>query len=156
SLVLLAAGILGGGAGLFAHQALAEKAEEQTAEGKPPPARVESDVPVDHATLSEDEVEDPVAGSDNNPPVVEDRDESALPRQLSGTLVWVDSGGKGFSLEIRSKVKGEASRNAEITLIDRTLLVFSNVGPNEAHLTEGYRADVWLEKDSKDVAARVH
>src|SRR5262249_15164869 len=83
------------------------------------------------------------------------KDAKSDPQQLSGTVVQVGQDGTTLGLEIRSKLGGEASRK-EITITDKTLLVFSNVGPDEARLTEGYGADVWLEKDSKDVAARVH
>jgi hypothetical protein len=55
-------------------------------------------------------------------------------------------------LEVSSKVE---SRSVAVKITDKTQLVFGNVGPEEAKLTEGYHAEVWLEKDGKDVAARV-
>jgi hypothetical protein len=158
ALMLLAVGILGSGAGLLTHQALADGNEKsQTAEGKRPPARAQEEVPPNRDTPGRAEEDDLAVAEEDKEPAVQDKGEaksdSPLP-PISGTVVRVDKDGKGLGLEIPSK-EGEA-RTVDIKIPEKTRPVFSNVGPDEARLTEGYRADVWLEKDSKDVAARLH
>jgi hypothetical protein len=97
----------------------------------------------------------PVVDREDKPPVPPDRSGEEFPQKLSGRVVRVDRDGKSLDLEMRAKIGGDSSRTT-ITITDRTQLVFSNVGPNGAQLTAGHSADVWLEKASKDVAARVY
>jgi RNA polymerase sigma factor (sigma-70 family) len=174
AVVLLAVGILGSGAGLLAQQALADR-NTQTGEGKQPesaarlaaptagpasraglPARAEDGVPPNRDTRDRDDEENPVVAKEDKGPAAQGKDGKSEPLPISGTVVQVDQDGKALGLEVPSKVKGGAARKVEIKITDQTELVFSNVGPNEARLTEGYAADVRLEKDSTDVAARVH
>jgi hypothetical protein len=49
-------------------------------------------------------------------------------------------------------VKGGEPVRREITITARTELMFSNVGPDGARLTEGYRVFGWLEEGSEDAA----
>jgi RNA polymerase sigma factor (sigma-70 family) len=163
ALVLLTIGILGSRAGLLAHHALAGLPDRETRRPGVTETRRHADEPalslapplLDSLSSSGDADEEDLvfAGKDKAPPAP-DKGGNEL-RQLSGTVVRVDRDGNTLDLDVRSKAEGEAPRKA-IKITDRTLLTFSNVGPNEAGLTEGYRADVWLEKDSKDLAARVH
>lgn len=157
ALMLFVLGILGSGAGLLAHQILADKSETtQTAEWKQPAARAEDGGSPNPDTRDRADEENRVVAREDRIPAAQDRSGTELPQQMSGTVVQVDENGKGLSLEIRSKGEGEASKIVELKITDKTLLVFNNVGPNEARPTAGYRAIVWLEQDSKDVAARVH
>ena len=153
ALMLLMLGILGSGAGLLAPQAFAESNENiQTispvdAEGGNLFAGEE-----DRPAPKKDK---PAPGKDKAPP--KDRPapvkgEKESPR-YSGSIASAEKDGKSFSLALPSK-SGEAQK-VEIKLSEKTLLSFSHVGPNEAKLAEGLHAEVWLEKDSKDVAARV-
>src|SRR5262249_34783092 len=157
ALALFVVGVLGSGAGLLTHQALADKTETtQTAKGKQPASRAEDGVPPNRDTRGRADEENPVVAEEYKAPAAQDKGGKAFRQQVSGTVVRVDRDGQGLGLEIHSKVEGGASRKVEITITDKTQLLFSNVGPNEARLTEGYVADVWLEEDSKDVAARVY
>jgi hypothetical protein len=148
--------MLGSGAGLLTHQALADGNEKtQLAEAKPSPAQTQEGVPPNRDTPGRADEEDLIVAEEDREPAPQDKGEAKpdSPLLISGTVVRVDRDGKGFGLEIASK---EVARTVDIKIPEKTQLVFSNVGPDEAKLTEGYRADVWLEKDSKDVAARLH
>jgi RNA polymerase sigma factor (sigma-70 family) len=157
ALVLIVVGILGSGAGLLAHHALADRTERtQTAEVKQPVVRAAAGTPPNWDARNQAEEEYPVFAEVNSAPAAPDQGGKEIdPRQLVGTVVQVDRDGKRLGLVVPSKVEGEASRK-EIEITNRTQLVFSNVGPNEANLTAGYRATVWLEKDGNNVAARMH
>src|SRR5262249_25330472 len=125
ALVLVVVGILGSGVGLLAHQALTNKIEITQ-----------------------------TAKEKNKTAAAQDKGGKEFNRpQLSGKVVRVDKDNKALTLEILSKPEG--IRKVVIKITDKTQLVFSHVGPKEAKLTEGYTAQLWLEKDSKDVATRV-
>jgi len=143
--VLIAVGILTSGTGLFAHQALTTKGDQAptVAAIQTPPAWTKPSIPPNNETPDVPNQETPV------PPV---KIESEFPTRYSGTVVRVDHDGNTLSLEIGPKLE---PRTVEIKLTDRSQIVFTNVAANEARLTEGHAADVWLERGSNDVAARV-
>ncbi len=155
ALVLLTVGILGSGAGLLTHQALAATPEEQSSarvDEPPGPTSDGRESAEDTLVAAEEDKEAPAPGKgkkEDHPPKKEDHSP-----QLSGSVARADGDGKSFAVEVHSKQEG--TRKVDIKITDRTRLLFSNVGPKEARVTEGYHADVWLEKDSKDTAARVH
>ena len=155
TLILVVGGILGSGAGLLVPQALADKTENtQTAAGKQAAGPAEERLPPNREGRDRAEEETLVFAEEDKAPAAQGKGGKKFdPPQFSGKVVQVDKDGKRLSLEVSSKV--EASGKVEISITDKTKLVFSNVGPKEARPTEGYSANVWLEKDSKDVAARV-
>lgn len=156
TLLVFVAGILGSGAGLFAHQALTDKPMPvEIAEGKPPADRAQVRVPPNQDARGwADETNQIAAEDDKDPAAGSDVNESD-PLRIAGRVVQVDMDGQSLGLEVQTKGKGEMSRMVEIKMTEQTQLVFNQVGTNEAILTEGYRAVVWFEKDRKDVAARV-
>jgi RNA polymerase sigma factor (sigma-70 family) len=160
AVVLLVVGILGNGTGLLVHQTLtARTAETQTVAQRQPAFRPDEGVfpplpPEQQVRGGADEDHWPLIEEDAAPAAPDPGVKEFGPPQFAAMVLRVDPDGKRLLLELRSKAEGSASQK-EITLTDRTQLVFSNVGPNEARLTKGYGAEVWLEKDSPDVAARV-
>ena len=60
--------------------------------------------------------------------------------------------GGRFTVEVPPRVKGGALARLEIRLTTRTELVFSDVGPGGARLTEGDSVRGWLEEGSEDTA----
>lgn len=156
ALVLFVVGILGSGAGLLTHQALADLPDKETRrQGDRETGSRADEPPFSLSPSAKAAEEDLVVAPEDKAPPVPDKVGNALPQQISGTVVRVDRDGQGLALKIPFKVEGGPS-SKEIRITDRTQLVFSNVGPNEARLTEGYGANVWLENDTRNVAARVH
>src|SRR5262249_12718681 len=137
ALTLFAVASLGSGAALLAHQALTEKPTPAAqAEGGSSPNRDVGD------KANEQSV---VVTREDTAPAVTDQGGTADPLPIAGAVVHVDQDGKGLRLKVPSKVVGQSSQR-DIKITDATQLLFSNVGPNEATLTEGYAAEVWLER----------
>jgi RNA polymerase sigma factor (sigma-70 family) len=153
TLILGVAGILGSGAGLLTYQALADQTEKTQTAGKSAAAPAEERIPPNRDSRDRAEEETLVFAEEDKTEKPQGKGTKGDPPQLSGKVVRVDKDDKGLALEVPSKK--ETSGKVEITITDKTRLRFSNVGPKEARLTEGYDAHIWLEKDSKDVAARV-
>ncbi len=156
AVALCAVGILGSGAGMLTQETVAGPvAKTQIADVK----QLEVPSRTDWQSVSLEDIADRIdeensLAANEDKTTVPKRKDGIYPQLLSGTVVQIDQDGKGFGLRIPSKVNGEAFRK-QVKLTDRTQLAFSKVGPNEARLAEGYSAEVWLEKDSTDVAARV-
>lgn len=150
-LILLTVGLLGGGTGLLTHHALAGKIERTPTVGRKP--SIEDVLPNRNPVpaLAEDDVTPSEEVRPQAAPEMGVKD--ADPLRITGTVSRVDDGGRGFAVEFPVG-KGEV-RRVEVQLADRSQLVFSNVGPNEARLTTGYAADVWFEKNIPGQAARV-
>lgn len=151
ALALLVVATLGSGVGVLAHQALAQKTERmQTADRNQPAGQV----PPNRDIPDRPDEEDVAVAQEDRIPAAPGKDGTSDPRPIAGTVVRVDTTGKGLGLKIPSKVAGQTSLK-DIRITDQTQLLFSNVGPNEARLMEGYAAQVWLEKGT-NVAVRVH
>jgi RNA polymerase sigma factor (sigma-70 family) len=74
---------------------------------------------------------------------------------LHGKVVGVDKGDKGINLELPPVERGGEGKQISIQITDKTQVLFNGVGPDGARLTEGYRAQVWLQEGSTTTAARV-
>src|SRR5262249_34218639 len=72
---------------------------------------------------------------------------------LSGKVAGVSKDGKEITLEMPVGRDGETRRTA-VKLTDKTALSFAYTGKDGARPTEGYHAEVWLDPDNRDVAAR--
>src|SRR5262249_27791837 len=153
ALVLLAVSVLGSGAGLLARHSPGVRAGT-TGIATPPrtPVRGAEEAP-DRAGRERADEGPPFAAEDDPPAPPEPGGTGDL-LHFSGTVMRVDEDGLGIGLKTNSKADGESPRR-EVRITDRTRLVFSNVGPDEARPTEGYRAEVWTETDGRN-AARVH
>ena len=73
---------------------------------------------------------------------------------LSGKVVAVAKDGNAFSLEVPAAGGGKEPKQIEIKLTTKTKIAFS-VGPDEAKITAGLHAQVWLVDDSTDTAKQV-
>lgn len=155
-LTLVAVGMLGIGASLPSGQLFdAGNVPIQTSEDAPGVGRVEEPIP-SIPVMPDEAIEDnPLAVNDHRPTVAPLTSGKELPQLMSGTVVRVGNDGT-VGLEIRSKNKGDQGTRVDIKLSNKTELVYSDIGPEEAKLTEGLGVDVWLEKESKDIAARMH
>jgi RNA polymerase sigma factor (sigma-70 family) len=156
ALVLFAIAMLGGGAGLLGHQAISDGTEPaQITEVRQPVAPVEEPVPANQDDTGRAEEDSAAVPEEDKPAPAQDKGEKKFDYpQVSGKVVRVDRDGKGLGLEVLFKLEG--TQKVDIKLGDKTHLTFSHVGPSEAKPTEGYHADVWLDKELKDVASRVH
>jgi hypothetical protein len=59
---------------------------------------------------------------------------------------------KSVTLEGRPQERGAQAPKVAIPFDDKTVLVFSNVGPGDAKITAGYQAGVWYADDGKTAA----
>jgi RNA polymerase sigma factor (sigma-70 family) len=81
-------------------------------------------------------------------------------QQSIGMVVALAADGKGFTLEILPpKKKGEKPpkerRRIDVKVNDQTETVYYNVVPGGAQPAQGYLAQVWLQPDSRDTAAKI-
>jgi RNA polymerase sigma factor (sigma-70 family) len=93
------------------------------------------------------------------PPAAEgkkDGTRSADVSVFSARVIGVSADGKRLTLELPRKKKKEPAPKTDITLSTKTEVIYFDVGRGEARPARGYRAKVWLEKDSRDRAAKVH
>jgi len=74
---------------------------------------------------------------------------------VAGKLTGVAKDGNSFKLEVLPQVRGEDGKNVEVKIAGTTEFSFAGVGPNEAKLTEGYQARVWLQDSDKNTAAKI-
>ncbi len=73
-------------------------------------------------------------------------------KSVDGRIQAMSADGGRFTVGIPSKGKGGEPTRLEIRTTARTKLVFSNVGPEGARLTEGYHVRGWLMESSEDTA----
>jgi RNA polymerase sigma factor (sigma-70 family) len=73
----------------------------------------------------------------------------------TGKVVAVAKDGKSFTIEVPAQARGEEPGKLEIKITEKTAITYNSVAENGAKPTEGYRAQIHLEKGSKDVAASV-
>jgi RNA polymerase sigma factor (sigma-70 family) len=79
--------------------------------------------------------------------------------EVSGRVAKVSPDGKMLTFSIPARGRGddatpEKTINVEIT--DKTVVAYNYIGRGGAKPTEGYDAEVWLERGSMDKAGRVH
>ena len=74
---------------------------------------------------------------------------------VSGQVVGLSKDGSTATLKILPEVRGGEPRNTDVKITAATEITFNGVGPDEARLTEGYYARVWLHEAAPDTAARV-
>jgi hypothetical protein len=155
TLVLLAVGVLGSGAGLLAQRAAWINPATRDTSQQPAPRAGKGVRPDQDALGKTDEPTLFFTEEEDKKPAAQDKGGKKfdLP-QISGKVAQVVGDGKGLAVEVHSKPEG--TRKVDVKITDQTRVTFGNVGPKEARLTEGYHADVWLDRDSKDVAARVY
>jgi RNA polymerase sigma factor (sigma-70 family) len=143
---LLALAVLGTGAGLWTHRALADRptsdAKEAVADGRADrggdrPAEKPADRPADLRDSRRGDVKAP---------------------DVSGAVVAVARDGKSITVEIPTRGRGDGpeAKKVEIKLSDKSDVVFHHVAANGAKPTEGYGVQVWLADGSKDLAAIVN
>jgi RNA polymerase sigma factor (sigma-70 family) len=59
---------------------------------------------------------------------------------------------KSVTVEGRPQERGGAAPQATVPFDDKTVLIFSNVGKDEARITAGYHAGIWYADDGKTAA----
>jgi hypothetical protein len=76
---------------------------------------------------------------------------------VTGKVVQVVStkAGTTFTVEQPATVRGEEPKQTKVQLSEKTKIVFFGIGPGEAKVTEGMRAQVRLLDGSTDTAAEV-
>jgi RNA polymerase sigma factor (sigma-70 family) len=85
------------------------------------------------------------------------RGKESLPRRgkqpdAGGTIAAVGKDGRSIILAMPPKERGEEPTKVDIQVTDKTTVIYNNVGPNGATLTEGLQAQVWMVDGSKDKA----
>src|SRR5207249_2431096 len=73
-------------------------------------------------------------------------------KSVDARVVAVSADSSRFTVEIPSRGKGGELARREITITAKTQLVFSNVGPGGAELTEGDHVRGWLLNGPEDTA----
>jgi RNA polymerase sigma factor (sigma-70 family) len=74
---------------------------------------------------------------------------------VTGKVVAMSNDGNSVTVAIQPQVRGDEPTKMEIKLGDKSAVVYQNVGPDGAKMTEGYMARIWLENGSKDRAAKI-
>jgi hypothetical protein len=73
-------------------------------------------------------------------------------QRVNGKVVGIGKDGKSFTIEVPPTERGQAAEKLTITISANTRVIFNNVGPSGAHLTEGHSATITLADGSKDTA----
>ena len=73
-------------------------------------------------------------------------------KRLDARIVAVFADGARFTVQVPPRVKGGEPGTLEIRTTAQTRLVFINVGPEGARLTEGYHVRGWLVEGLEDTA----
>jgi RNA polymerase sigma factor (sigma-70 family) len=74
---------------------------------------------------------------------------------LVGKVTAVAKDGKSFTVEIPPTERGGEPGKTTVKLAEKATVTYHGVGANGAAPTEGYQAQVWLDGNTKDVAATV-
>jgi hypothetical protein len=74
---------------------------------------------------------------------------------VRGKVLGIGKDGKSLTLETPGKERTDPPINVDVKLTPKTKLMFHNVGPDGALLTEGYVAQAVMEEGSTDTAAHV-
>jgi RNA polymerase sigma factor (sigma-70 family) len=72
-----------------------------------------------------------------------------------GRVAGVATDGKALTFRVPPRTRGEDEKVVDVRLDDRTTLTYSYVARGGTRPTEGYTAQVWLDRVMKDVADRV-
>jgi RNA polymerase sigma factor (sigma-70 family) len=75
--------------------------------------------------------------------------------EMSGRVVEVAKDGKSITIETPPATRGGAPGKVTVKFGDKTATTYISVAANGATPTEGYQANVWFAKDSKEVAATI-
>jgi hypothetical protein len=137
TVVLLVLCLVGGGLGLLARQAFAQKPTGTKQEGTPT-AKAENDK--------------------DKKDTDKDKKGAAKPEKqpdVSGVIAAVSDDFQTLTLDLPPQIKGDPPTSGEIKLTDKTKLTYFGVGSNGETPTVGYSALVWLVKGSEDTAAGV-
>jgi RNA polymerase sigma factor (sigma-70 family) len=77
------------------------------------------------------------------------------PADVEGIVKEASNNDRTITVILGGKVKGEEPKTVTFTIDDKTSVLFTGVGPNEAKAQKGYRVSAWLAEKSKDKYARV-
>jgi len=145
--MFLAIGVIGTGAGVLTHQTLASQAAA---------VQVTPRNDADLVTRSGD----PKANEPSATEVADKGDAKEPPKDkettnVSGSVVAVAGDGKGFTIEIPSKVKRDPGQRVGVSLTNETVVSYAVCPPDGARPTVGYSVVVRLKPGSANLAARV-
>jgi RNA polymerase sigma factor (sigma-70 family) len=129
--LLMAVAVVGTGAGVAMHRALADKKPEApaaAADKKPAPA------------------EAPKPG--------DNKKNAVKPNEISGTVMDVSADGKSITLDIVTS-KSEPAKQVTFKIGDKTEVVYFGVGTDEARPTKGFQAAVLVQDGAPETATHV-
>jgi hypothetical protein len=74
---------------------------------------------------------------------------------LTGKVTAVAKDGKSFTVETPPTERGAVPTKTTVKFADKATVTYNGVAAGSAKPTEGYRAQVWFQENSKDVASTV-